>query len=336
MRMLVFRRSELPDQDSRVAYYRGLFFENPWPDPDVRPIVAVDPAGVLVGFVGCVARPWSSPGTPLRGAICTEFMVSPTHRGRGVGSALLRELFDGPQDFTISDRVNDQARKVYELQGARLVPWASTYWSVSLRPVREAFSVLRGSAARKALRVLLAPLAVVLDGLSSPAPTPTDTDASPPTDADELALFVEQLARPGDIRPLYPGSSLSWLLDRLRGRPFREVITRVVRDSNGPIGSFVVAARADGRAELVHLGCTSESADIVFSHAVQAVARSGATTFGGRLDASVVPVITRRRIPLTIGNPWTMMHAREPSLCAAFLGGRTRLSRLDAEWWMGA
>jgi hypothetical protein len=87
--------------------------------------------------------------------------------------------------------------------------------------------------------------------------------------------------------------------------------------------------------DVVQLAALSRREALVFDHLVYHAASKGGTVLRGRLDRRVAPLISARGLPLTLGQPWTLMRADRPDVAAQFLSGNALLGRLDAEWWIG-
>lgn len=142
MRRKVFRTSAQPDPEALARYYELVLFDGPWMSDDLPSLVATTRSGRVLGFQALVQRPFRLGDRALRCAVATEFMVDPDSRRRGVGGLLVRALFDGPQDFTLTDRCNAAARRLFESLGGSVSTWHSWYWTAVLRPARHAIGQL--------------------------------------------------------------------------------------------------------------------------------------------------------------------------------------------------
>ena len=131
-----------------LADYERLTHEIEWTEdalattlfgPDAVPRIVVaeptDPPGPAVGLA--VWFPTYSTFLGRPGIWLEDLFVLPEHRGAGVGTALLRHLFDRAGDGRVEWAVldwNKPSIAFYERQGARPVPgWTRYRW---IRPTR--------------------------------------------------------------------------------------------------------------------------------------------------------------------------------------------------------
>src|SRR5688572_4429218 len=89
-------------------------------DPRHHIVVAID-TGVVVGFASAVH--YVHPDKPSPELWINEVGVASTHRGRGVGKAILHKLLDHARDlgcaeaWVLTDRSNQGALRLYESSG---------------------------------------------------------------------------------------------------------------------------------------------------------------------------------------------------------------------------
>lgn len=332
LRRAVFRISERPDDAALADHYDRVFFRSPWRDPSIGPLIAEE-AGEVVGFVGVIPRPFMYRGQAITAATSSEFMVHPEHRG-AAGLLLLKAFLMSGQDISIADRANDQSRALMEAVGGEVATWFSFYWSHAVRPLLHALAQWRmgaGSVAGVAGRV-----AAVLDRLK-----PTAAGASAPAQVEPLAVdavakvLPRALAGCCDLYPRYDGASMAWLLERVGEKTrYGAVDAFQLREGDDLAGWCIMLVRAGGRAEIVHWAAARNWHRAVFDCAVARAARLGAITLAGRLDPGFVAVLAELRVPFTLAQPWTLVHARRTELLKAIAQGRAFFSRLDGEWWM--
>src|SRR4051812_5223476 len=155
----VHPREGWASQGACAAYFRELFFGNPWVDAALPYRVARD-GGRIVGFVGVVPRPMLHRGRPLRAAVLTQLMIDPgDKRHRLAAAQLLRAALAGPQDLTLSDGANEASRRMWEACGGSALTLYGLQWRRLLRPARCALGMLPGVAGRAAA-VMAAPMAI--------------------------------------------------------------------------------------------------------------------------------------------------------------------------------
>src|SRR5260221_649660 len=131
-----------------AAYFRGMFFGNPWADPSLPSWVARDRERG-VGFVGVMPRPMRHRGKPGRAAVLAQLMIEPQDKRYGLAAArLLRAALAGPQELTLSDGANDASRRMWEACGGSTLTLYGLQWHRLLRPARCALGMLPGVAGR--------------------------------------------------------------------------------------------------------------------------------------------------------------------------------------------
>jgi hypothetical protein len=334
----IFRQREHKSDESLASYYRKIFFENPWRDERYSSVVYVGENGRIAGFIGVIPRPMMFAGRSIIGVATTEFMVSPEARGV-IGPLLLRRVLRGSQDFTIGDRGTDSAIALYEAFGGIAVVWNSLYWSVPLDRVALRFETSTHAPTSPLRDRLLRRAARAVDSLASRLTSQPRLPAGVSEEPLDLQAVVDSLPRfvaAGDLYPQYDQRSLSWLLDRIRGRDDCErLLTRkLVRDGR-MIGWYIYQIRAGGVADIIQAAALSGDEVAVFDSILCGIAQEGCTVVNGRLDRRFASVIVGRRLPLTLAQPWVGIHSRSPEITAAFATGRAFLSRLDGEWWLG-
>lgn len=94
-------------------------------DPRHHIVVAID-GGVVVAFASAVH--YVHPDKPLPELWINEVGVASTHRGRGVGKAILQKLLDHARDlgcaeaWVLTDRTNQEASRLYASRGGIEAP----------------------------------------------------------------------------------------------------------------------------------------------------------------------------------------------------------------------
>lgn len=333
LRRRVFAHSTQSSDASLASYYRSLFFENPWRS-DRFPSFVHEETGQIRGFVGSIPRPMLLGAERLIAVTSTELMVAPEARGL-VGPALFRRLFAGDQDITLSDRSNQQARALYESLGGTTVVWHSLYWTVPLDGSRLSFE--RAISRHGLVPRLLRRASNSLDRIGarfvrqSARQLPTRDE---PLVSDTLVTALRRVAGPNSLIPDYDARTLDWLLQRVTESAGRVASAQVLLDGE-LIGWFIYAIRPDGEAQVVQLAALTGRHERVLDHLIQHAINQGGRVLKGRADRHFSSVLSDRGVPLTLGQPWTVVRARRPELMAHFLGGNTFFSRLDAEWWIG-
>ena len=337
LRRQAFRHSSQASDAALALYYRTLFFENPWRDERYPSLVQEGAAGEILGFVGAIPRPMLLGEERLTAVTAAELMVAPETRGL-VGLKLLRRLFDGAQHLTFSDRTNEKGRALFEGLGGSAALWYSLYWSVSLDGSQISFDTAIAGGRRNVAVRALRRACRLLDKLSrgSINQNRVATRDEPLTPETVMGL-MRKLAGKNTLVPEYDARSFGWLMQRLAAtRKFERVMTAQVIHDGQPIGCFVYATRQDGEVDVIQLAALPGREGLTFDHLIRHALSNGARVLRGRLDRRFALLISERGLPLTLGQPWTVVRSGRPDVTAQLLNGNAFLSRLDAEWWIDA
>jgi hypothetical protein len=333
LRRAVFRTTERPNNVALADYYTRVFFKSPWYDPAMPSLVAENGCGI-VGFIGVIPRPFTYRGETIRAAITTEFMVHPAHRGR-TGLQLFQAFLRSGQDISFADRANDDSRALFEALGGGVAMGFSFYWTYPARPWPHALAQVGAGSVLRPVAAGARRVAAVLDQLLPRAAAPTGPARVEPLAVDAVADAWPRMLTACDLYPGYDRASLAWLLERLAEKTrYGALDAFQLREEDDLAGWCVMLVRAGGRAEIVHWGAARDRHRAVFDCAVARAAERGAITMAGRFDPAFGPTLAELRVPFTLAQPWTLVHARRPELLHALARGRAFFSRLDGDWWL--
>jgi ribosomal protein S18 acetylase RimI-like enzyme len=336
LRRRVYNQTTQESDTALARYYHTLFFENPWQNEQYPCFLHEDSAGEIVGFIGSIPRPMLLGSQRVTAVIGTELMVAPEARGGFIGLKLLRRLFDGPQHLTYSDRGNDLARQLYEGLGGSTALWYSLYWSASIDGSQISFDTAPGGGRPNVAVRALRRTSRLLDRLSKRSRTrnPIETRDEFLTPETVMSL-TRRLAGKNTLVPEYDTHSFSWLIQRLgETRKFDRVMTAQVILEGEAIGFFVYLIRQNREIDVVQFAALPRRESLTFDHLIHHAVAQGGSVLRGRLDGRLAPLISERGLPVTLGQPWTLVRSGRPDVAAQFLTGNALLSRLDAEWWI--
>ena len=334
LRRRIFSHSAQASEAALADYYKLLFFENPWRDGRFPSFVQEAEDGSIVGFVGQIPRPMRLGTETLTAVTTTELMVNPEARGF-VGPKLLRRVFDGPQDITFSDRSNEAARALFESLGGSAALWYSAYWTVSLDGTALHFQT--GSQQRPVVARIAGRLARMVEKISAKAVSAGDHSGVTvtPFTADVALSLLRALGARNTLVPEYSAASLDWLLDRLRRRnDAGSMRSGAVTQQGSVIGAFIYYARPDGEAEVVQLLALPGRERAVWQELKSHARAAGGAILRGRMERRFAQIMSEDGVPLTVGQPWTIVKAKRADVATQFLTGTALFTRLDAEWWI--
>lgn len=336
IRQQAFRHSVRTSTGDLASYFAHTFLDGPWTDPTLPSLVHLDDTGLVNGFVGVVPRRMRYEERTLRVVVPTQLMVRPGSPS-GSGLRLVRAIFEGPQDLTISDVANDAARRLWERVGGHTSHLHSLQWTLPIRRVRYALGRLSRFPLGRAVNYTLRPVCALLDRMHADPPRqrggPLTTERFDPP---RHVALLNEIAASWPLHPVYESAMLAWQLEETARRPEQGPLEAyLVRDAFGHgIGWFIYFANRGGIGEVVqvvaHPGEQEKVLGLLESHARGA----GVVALSGRMEPGLADLFAARGIGFTRTGPWFLTHARDPRLYAVVLHGEGLLSRLEGEWWL--
>jgi hypothetical protein len=322
-----------------AAFLARTLLDQPWADPEIRSLVAVDERGVAVGFVAAEVRRMWHDGRTLRFAWAGHSAVAPAARTRAVGFLLMQKLLEGPQDATLGDSASPLMEQMWLRLGGRRLELKGVHWVRVFRPS----SVLAHLVAprRPRLRAGVRALAGGLDDLTRPVARPLIAPRRPtageePLTPQGILEAMPRVARRLTLRPDYDEGFLEWLFSELpRARSRGQVVARLVRDLSGrTIGWYVYFLRPGWRSEVLQVAATGERAlSTVLDHLLHHAYTHGSAALRGRLEPGILAAVAQRRCVLWHRGA-TVVHARDPHVLEAIEAPGALVSRLDGDPWV--
>jgi hypothetical protein len=324
--------------DAYCEYLTGVFLTSPWTEPDLPALVFENDRGRVSGFVGIVPRTVRSNGCRLRAAVSCQFVVDPEDAPGLVAVRLAKAFLEGPQDLSITDGANDEARGMWEKLGGQTDALLSLHWTRPLRPARLALSVLGNRPMLKPFSTVARPLATLADGLAARMPHSHFRQVRPTTTAGDLgpseaASAGASFCPPDSFAVEYDERGWSWLLSRaVKHQAGGALRTTTVRRDGEALGWYIWHLDRHGLADLLQLNATASSIDRVLDCLFYDAWTQGATAVSGRFEPRFVQALSDKYCLFHRRGPWTLIHARRPDVLQAFWTGRVAFSRLDGEW----
>jgi len=322
-------------------YFNEVLFDNPWRDEALPSLMSLDGGGRITGLLGVLPRPMEFRGRRLRAAVCTQLMVAPSHRGRLTAVRLIKAFFSGPQDLSMGDGANEEARRlIVGLGGTAALPY-SMHWIRPLRPARYVLSMLRKQPALRPLAALAQPLGALAD--MAAARMRQNRFAEPSADLEDgplesltMLAHLPLMCQEASLRPIYDAHSLHWLLEQASTKSrYGKLRSRAVFTSRrGLIGWYLYYLQPGAISEVIQIAAIHGAFDGVLQQLFNDAWRHGAVALRGRLDPAHLQELSDRHCWFRRDGPWTLMHSRHPDVLDALHRGDAFLSRLDAEWWM--
>lgn len=325
----------------REAYFREIFFNNPWHDPDLPSWVAEED-GRVAGFAGVMARRMHFRGQSIRVAVGCQFMVDPNRRHGLTALQLARAALSGPQDLFIADGANNLSQQVWTGLGGTIPLLYNLHWTRPLRPARYILSLLgERIGSLRTLTFAARPLGALVDALSIRL-RPNRfhrTETGLPEEALDPATMLTHLSEVMNgsaLQPAYDARSLAWLLEQAsRKKRHGALRARAVFDGKGPlIGWYIYYVQAGGLSEVVQIAARDGWFDRVLRRLLADAWRQGVAAVRGRLDPHHLKELSDRHCWLRQEGPCVLIHSRHADVLAAIRQGDAFLSRLEGEWWL--
>ncbi len=326
-----------PEHSRQFAeHFRQVYFENPWFDPQIAPLVHEEADGRITAVLGTVVRPVLLGNRQGRMAISSEFAVDPDRRNSLVALQLLRQLFNGPQDLTVADQSNEKTLSIWTSLGGIAPPQYSLQWFRPLRPVTAAIKLSGRKKRLRPVSQMLAPLALMLDALM-------DRFAGNPLRIDgvnenvrslekEDLMQLHRLLSQNHILPEYSPDNANWVLDRIENmRLFAPIHAMSVASEQGKlIGTFIYRL-VSGAAEVIQLAAPAEHFQQVWNQMLIHTRKEGAYMAWGRAHPDHLKNNFDRCCLLRRSGKRTLVHSRHKELEDHFLRGHAFLSGLEGE-----
>jgi hypothetical protein len=322
-----------------AAFFGRTLLDQPWSDPDIRPLVAVDENGLAVGFVAAEVRRMRLEGRVLRFAWAAHTAVAPAARARAAGFLLMRSLMEGPQDATLGDSASPLMEQMWLRLGGKRLDLKGIHWVRVFRPssVAARLVVPRRPRLRAGIRAVAGGLDRVTSSVARPVIVPRPaTAAEEVLTPDAILEALPRVARRLGLRPAYDEEFLGWLFGELRRVKSRgELVARLVRDGRGrAIGWYVYFLRPGWRSEVLQVAATGERAlgtvlDQLLAHAYS----HGSAALRGRLEPGMLEAVAPRRCLLWYRGA-AVAHARDPRVLAAIESRNALITRLDGDPWV--
>ena len=321
-----------------AGYFERTLLDHPWVDPNVPSLVYEAGDGRIVGFVGSHPRRLLFDGRQIRMGCTGPFISDPDRRRLAIGAKLMRSYLSGPQDLTITDGATDVVHEMWAHLGGHAAHPGSLAWTRLFRPWRavgDRWLERRGSKRWRRVARAAWPL---LDAPAMPIARPPVPPAG--VEAEELtprALIEHQPEVLGDARLWvdYDEPFLEWLFREMAAVRTRGALTRrVLRRDGRMIGWYVAYLKPNGLSEVMEIAAAKGELGAVIDCLFADAWRSGAAAIEGRLEPALYEPLSHRRCVLRYSTR-ALFHSNEFELAAAISLGRSALTRLDGEWWMG-
>jgi hypothetical protein len=325
--------AQLPDWGGDVSFLRDTVLEHPWAD-EASSLVAVDDRGRLTGFIGAQVRRLRFDGQEVLGVCCSHLVVAPERRGGAAGALLIGQLLGGPQVLTWSDSATKVVAKIWRTYKGELDHTRACDWMLVLRPVGWIGSWARAAIKRDGLDRSVVPVGAFPfhtiarpEAMTAPAGVYGE-DAS----VAEIVEKLPKLTARTRLRVDYDQSHLEHLFGVIRSRG-GELICRLVRHGDRPIGWYAYLSRREAASRVLHVCAPERHVDAVLGELIGDARRRGGRVLAGRLEPHLDQALQRRLPAIGLARS-PVIHARDPAVRAAVASDGALLTQLDSEWFV--
>jgi len=323
-----------------VRRLRALLFESPWFDEQL-PSLVYEEDGAIAGFVGVLPRRMSLNGRPVQVAVTHSLLLDPASRNRLAGVSLLRQVFAGGQDLTLTDAANQFGRRVWTGLGGVEVTLSSLIWIRALRPCGYLAQMLVRKRPRlRPVKFALAPLCRAVDAVAARLPPARIERAAAGLSGEEpgveeLLESIRRLSAGRALRPEYDTPSLRWVLEMAaRKREYGGLRSRLVKNADGAtLGHYLYYVKPGGVARVLQLAVSQSAIHRVLAHLFRDAWTRGALAVSGQVAQAFVPELVENYCMFSCCC-WVLVYSRDHALTDAVLRGDAFLTRLEGDWWL--
>lgn len=344
----LFQHLLLKDNPSRreltnehlANYFEEICFNHPNYDVEISSLVSRDSNGKITGFLGIIPRQMMFHGQPIRAAISFFHMVNPEFRSSMAGVKLLKKLFSGPQDLSITDGAGDLGHRVWVSSGGYDLPLYSLQWEKILQPGRLSVELV---GKRLPIENILSPIAKIADLVATkllpsflPRYTTEDNNVHFLTEdcnPDTIVNLMAEWRSKDSHHVVYDEASLKWVLKQADQFKSHGTLKKVTLQNleGGILGLGFYYAKRGKRCPLLHIetknGLMDKMLKLLFIHAE----KQGVTALYGRLNPNNLQHFAGIGCFFHVGAK-TLVHSHNKDILNLFKYGEVNWSRIDGEW----
>jgi hypothetical protein len=336
----IFRRGSAQVPKSLETYLARLYFDNPWYDGTLSSLV-YEESGHIGGFVGALPMPFLVGGKRIMAVVAGNLMMEAEQRNPFAAVRMLRQLFAGPQDATLTDTATDKARKIWEGLGSATIPTYSLQWLRVLRPSRFVISAWTGKKiGLSPLAILARPITTGLDWASGQLPkSPMRLEKSElvgrELSPETLLQGIREFSRKQQLVPDYSIQSLQWLLAEASQKKEYGPLRRVALfDKTGTLAGWYMYYPNTGKTGQV-LQCVGKPSTIseVLAHLFEDALQMGSLALIGRFDPKMAKELSEKLCIIVQRGSYVQAFSKHPLVVEALYAGNAFFTRMEGEWW---
>lgn len=336
----IFRRKSNSSPLSLQSYLKEVYFDNPWYDESIASLV-YESDGVIAGFVGSFPFPFRLNGSRIMAVLAGNLMVDPGKRNSMAATRLLKQLFAGPQDATMTDTSTDNARKLWEALGCATIHSYGLQWLQVLRPARFAASLAtRNSPLLAPLELISRPLSSAIDGIlrmpsTSPFRIPNSGLHDDVLTIEVLLDGIDKLSRGKSLVPAYDQPFLQWLIGKADEKrefgPMRKV--SLYNGDRSLVGWYLYYPNPGKVGQVLQCAAKPRAESPVLHHLMNDAMVHGSVALMGRFDPQMVRELSLLNSLFTHRGSHVQAYSRKAEFMQALQSGDAFFTRLEGEWW---
>lgn len=338
----VVRQSGQSASTGLQDYFKEIFLDHPWYDPEMPSLVYQSAEKKILAFIGSHVRRLTLNGRKIKAACSGQLISDPDSRSQAVGAFLLKAFLDGSHEFSWTDGATDTVYPIYRRFGGELSMLNCIRWRRILKPAQFFSSKLAERPVAKPLVVASRPFSgitnALADKLSGGAFKPPRMEIpEEPLTADLVVENLPKLCPPNILHMDYDRPFLNWLFKEIARVVSRGVvISSLVRDANShPLGWYVYYLGGDMTATVLQILTKPDGAGEVLDHLFSSAWKQGAIAVMGRVEFNICSALSDRSCLFSYWGPSMLMHAKDPEILLSIYRGDSALTWIDGEWWMG-
>jgi hypothetical protein len=312
---------------------KALTVDDPWSDPELPSLVAVDD-GDVVGFIGCQAKRVRFGDRDLRGVCVSQLTVAADNRGGAAGALMLRRTLTAGQDFTISDTANEKVAQMWQTFGGHLDHARSCDWMVVLRPVRWLRGLVTDSLRHRPRPHPVGALPFQAVRPNSPHWRFPELEGEVTGEDVDAATIVEKLpemTRGFALWVDYDEQFLEYLFDEMQAH-FGGLTRRLVSRDGRALGWYAYVPMQGGLSRVLHLHAPPRDAEPVLRDLLAQARLDGSSVIAGRNEPQLTLAL-QERLPVLSFARRPVLHSHDPELLATLTTGSSLLTQLNSEWF---
>jgi hypothetical protein len=323
--------TETPEE--RIRRDINGFLDDPWADPELPSLVAVEDREII-GFIGAQVRRFRFGDRVLRAVCPSHLTVAAGRRGGAAGALMLRKFLTSGQDFTFSDTANNEVVRIWQALGGRLDHARAFDWMIVLRPLRWVGSLGASvfSPGERSDRIPVGALPFRAIRPRANLTSPGEGVSSEPADAGTVVENLPAITAGLRLRGEYDQRFLEHLFAEVEGK-FGRLERRLVRRGERPVGWYAYVPNSGGIGRLLQLLCAERETEAVFADLVVRAHEDGCAVLSGRHEPHLTQTLGDR-LPVLGFARRPVVHCHDPEILATLAGGKSALTLLDGEWFV--